>query len=101
MPPRSHHWWNEGQRGLNTKRPTIVFFLALTKPLPSYDQALRQARTGNTVLVKSKEIGRTQTLVAGGGGVGVKTTENKIQCPSWMRVTTKEETEIERRRGQG
>ncbi len=26
-----------GQRGLNTKRPTIVFFLGPTKPSPSYD----------------------------------------------------------------
>ncbi len=40
------------QRGLNTRRPTIVFFLELTKPLPSY---IRQARTRDTVLVKSRE----------------------------------------------
>ncbi len=26
------------QRGLNTKRPTIVFFLGPTKPLPLYGQ---------------------------------------------------------------
>ncbi len=25
------------QRGFNTKRPTIVFYLGPTKPLPSYD----------------------------------------------------------------
>ncbi len=28
------------QRGLNTKRPTIVFFLGHTKPLQSYDEAI-------------------------------------------------------------
>jgi hypothetical protein len=27
------------QRGLNTKMPTIAFFLGTTKPLPSYDYA--------------------------------------------------------------
>jgi hypothetical protein len=36
------------QRGLNTKRPTIVFFLGPTKPLPSHDQASPHA--GDTVL---------------------------------------------------
>jgi hypothetical protein len=29
----------QNQRGLNTKRSAIVFFLGLTKPPPSYDQA--------------------------------------------------------------
>jgi hypothetical protein len=29
----------DAERGLNTKRPTIVFFLGLTKPLPSCDYA--------------------------------------------------------------
>ncbi len=48
------------QRGLSTKRPTIVFFLGPTKPLPSYGFD-RQACT--TVLVKSREMtSRSQTL---------------------------------------
>jgi hypothetical protein len=41
----------------------------------------RQARTGNTVLVNSREMtGRTQTLSLGlgGGGEGVKTTEKNV-----------------------
>jgi len=36
-----------------TKRPTIVFCLAPKKPLPSY---VRKARTGDTVLVKRREM---------------------------------------------
>ncbi len=36
-----------------TKRPTIVFFLSPTKPLPPYDN---QARAGDTGLVKSTEM---------------------------------------------
>ncbi len=38
---------HNGQRGLNTKRSTVVFFLSPTKPLPSYDQTrglLRRCR---------------------------------------------------------
>jgi hypothetical protein len=39
----------------------------------------KQARTGDTVLVKSKEMtGRIQTLPWWLGGEGVKTTENKM-----------------------
>ncbi len=53
-----------GQRGLNTKRPTIVFFLGPTKSLP---------RTGDTVLVRrlglSREmIGGTKILPCFAGG---------------------------------
>jgi hypothetical protein len=52
------------QRELNTKRPTIVFFLGDTKPLPW------QARNSNAVLVSSGEMtGRTDpntAMVAGG-----------------------------------
>ncbi len=45
---------------MNTKRPTIVFFFGFTK---LSHQMLRQARTGDTVLVKSKEmLGRAQTM---------------------------------------
>jgi hypothetical protein len=40
------------QRGLNSKRPTIVFFLGPTKPCSSYNY--RQARAGDTVLDKSR-----------------------------------------------
>ncbi len=42
-----------------------------------------QPRTGDTVLVKSREMtGRTETLPwRRGGGEGVKTTENKIHRP--------------------
>ncbi len=50
------------QRGLNTKRPTIVL-----------------------VLTKSREMtGRTQALPWLLGGVGVKTTENKIHWPLFV-----------------
>jgi hypothetical protein len=49
------------QRGLNTKRPTVVFFLGPTTPLPHH--MIMQARTGDTALVKRREMtGRTQTL---------------------------------------
>jgi hypothetical protein len=49
------------QRGLNTKRLTLVFFLAPTRNLSNHMD--RQARTGDTVLVKSREMtGRSQTL---------------------------------------
>ncbi len=62
-------------RGLNTKRPTIVFVLGPTKALQSYGYA----RTGDTVLVKSIEMtGRSKTLPCWLAGEEVKTTENKI-----------------------
>ncbi len=47
----------------------------------------RQARNGDTVLIKSREMtGRTQRIDCRGGlgGGGVKTTENKIR---WTRCT--------------
>ncbi len=51
------------QRGLNTKSPTIVFFLAPPKPFPSYDY--RQTCIGDTVSVKSREMaGRTAVVAA-------------------------------------
>jgi hypothetical protein len=69
------------QRGLNTKRPTLIFFLGPTKPLPSYGFD-RQACARDTVLVKSREMtSRSQTLPWWLGGGGVKTTENKIHWP--------------------
>jgi hypothetical protein len=72
------------QRGLNTKRPTIAFFVGPTKPLPSYD---RQSRTHDTV--KSREMtGRTQTLPWWLEGEGVKTTENKIHWASCIMQAT-------------
>ncbi len=48
---------------------------------------IRQARTSDTVLVRSREMAdRTQTLRrGGGGGEGVKTTENKIHWPRWLK----------------
>ncbi len=49
------------QRGLNTERPTLVLFLATTKPLFSHMD--RQARTGYTVLVKRRGMtGRSHLL---------------------------------------
>ena len=43
---------------------------------------IRKARTGDTMLVKSREmIGRTQTLPWWLGGEGVKTTGNKYVGP--------------------
>jgi hypothetical protein len=70
------------QRGLITKRPTIVFFFRVPRNLSHHMD--RQARTGDTVLVKSREMtGRTQTLPWWLGGGGVKTTDNKIHWPCW------------------
>ncbi len=67
------------QRGLNTKRPTLVFFWVPRNLSIHMD---RRARTGDTVLVKSREItDRPQTLPWWQGGGGVKTTENKIHRP--------------------
>jgi hypothetical protein len=57
---------------------TIVCFLVPlpTKPLPHHMD--RQARTSDTVLVKSREMtGRSQTLPRWLGKGGEKTTENK------------------------
>ncbi len=65
---------------MNTKRPALVFVLGPSKPL------VRQVRTGDTVLVKSREMtGRTQKLPWWLGGEGVKTTENKIHWPRWKK----------------
>jgi hypothetical protein len=48
------------QRGVNTKRPTIVFFW-ISGTLAQL--MIRQARTADTVLVKSREMsGGNQTL---------------------------------------
>ncbi len=59
------------QRGLNTKRPTLVFLS---------NHMDRQARTGDTVLVKRREMtDRAQTLPWWLGGKGIKTTKNKVQ----------------------
>ncbi len=64
-------------RELNTMRPTLVFFLAPTKPLQSYGWA---SRTRDTVLVQSRDMtGRSQTLVA--RRRRVKATENIIHLP--------------------
>jgi hypothetical protein len=60
-----------GQRGLNTKRPMIGFFWV---PRNLSHHMIRQDRTGETVLVKRREM----------GGEGVKTTENKIHWPRWI-----------------
>jgi hypothetical protein len=47
----------------------------------------RQARTGDTVLVKSREItGRSQTLTWLLMGEGVKTTQTKIHCTPLSRI---------------
>jgi hypothetical protein len=52
----------EVQKGLNTRRPTIVFFLVLTN-LSHHVIRHWQARSGDTMLVKSTDMtGRTQTL---------------------------------------
>ncbi len=48
---------------------------------------IRQARTGDTVLVRSREmIGRRQVLPRWLAGDGAKTTGNKIQWPRWKRL---------------
>ncbi len=68
------------QRGLNIKRHTLVFFLA---PRNHSNHMDKQARTGDTVLIKSREMtGRRQILSwVAGGRRGVKTTENNIHWP--------------------
>jgi hypothetical protein len=64
------------QRGLNTERSKPVFFW-LPRTLSNHMD--RQARTGETVLDKSREMtGRSQTLPWWLGGGGVKTTEKSI-----------------------
>ncbi len=47
----------------------------------------RQARTYDTVLVRSREMaGRSQnTAVVAVGGEGVKTTDSKLHCPHGRR----------------
>ncbi len=60
--------WNEhkfqpDQRGLNTKRPIIVFFFGTTKPFSSH--RIRQARASDTVFVKRREMtGRTMDQIS-------------------------------------
>jgi hypothetical protein len=62
------------------KRPTIVFFLL---PRNLSHRMIRQAHTGNTVLVKSREMtGWSQTLTWWLGVEGIKMTENKIHWPA-------------------
>jgi hypothetical protein len=63
---------------LNTKRPTIVFFLGPTKPIPSYCM-IRQARTGDTVLVRSREMTGNPKTADVAGGKEVK--KSKYICP--------------------
>jgi hypothetical protein len=61
---------------------------------------IRQARTGDTVLAKSRETtGRTQTLPWWLGGEGVKTTENKIHKFSLGEITRVEG--VDRVKGDG
>jgi len=46
----------------------------------------RQARTGDTMPDKSREMtGRSHTLPWWLGGGGVNMTENKIQWPCWLQ----------------
>jgi hypothetical protein len=65
------------QRGLKAKRPTLVFFLAPPRNLSNHMD--RQARPGDIVFVKSREMtGRELSTAMWMNGGGVKTTENKI-----------------------
>jgi hypothetical protein len=50
---------------LNTKRPTVVFFLGPTRPLQSYD---KKGPTSVTVLVTSREMTRTAVVAVGRRG---------------------------------
>jgi hypothetical protein len=48
---------------------------------------VRRASTGDTVLVKNREMtDRTQTLPWGPGEKGLKTTENKIHWPRCVAI---------------
>jgi hypothetical protein len=77
------------QRGLNTRRPTSSSFWV---PRNLSNHIDRQARTGDTVLVKNREIaGRTQTMPQWLGGLGVKTTEIKIHLPRCLYLSLKKE----------
>ncbi len=54
----------------------------------------RRVCTGDTVLVKSREMtGRSQILRRWLGGGGVKTTENKINWPLWFNTWGKKRME--------
>ncbi len=67
------------QRGLRTKRPTIIFFFFVpTKPI-------RQIRTGNKVLVRRRErTCRIQTLPWVAGGRRGKDDRKKIHWSLWV-----------------
>ncbi len=67
---------------MNTKRPTIVFFLGLTKPLPSYGSASPHRRVS-----KNREMtGRSQTLPWWLGPWGSRVRRRKkIDWPRWIQ----------------
>jgi hypothetical protein len=69
---------------IGTETPIFLFWEYLFRNFGVLSLQCRQARTGDTVLVKSREMtGRSQKLPLGLGGAGVKTTENKIHWPRW------------------
>jgi hypothetical protein len=56
-------WVSSNAERMNTKRPTLVFFW---DPRNLSNHMDRQAHTGDTVIVKSREMtGRSQVVVAG------------------------------------
>ncbi len=67
------------QIGLNTKRPTHVFFLGPTKPFQSY--GWKKARIADTVLVKSREMtSRSQKHCRDGRGEEEGQRRQKTKC---------------------
>jgi hypothetical protein len=74
------------QRGLKTKRPTLVIFLGPTKRNLSHHM---QAHTGDTVLVKSREMtGMNQTKCRGNWGRRGKDDRKQNALAPLGRVST-------------
>ncbi len=66
---------------MNTKRPTVVFFLGPTKPLQSPIIWIGKPAPAKTVLAIRRDItGKTRTLSWVAGGKRGKGEENKIKA---------------------
>ncbi len=78
------------QGGLNSKRAHDRLFWA---PRNLSNHMIRQARTGDTVLVKRWQVRAKHYIVVAGGG-GVKTTENKIHWPRFCELQAWHQTQL-------
>ncbi len=75
--------WIVANRGLNTKRPTLVFFLAPHETSPI--KWIGKPAPVILCYLSERDDKEPNTAVVAGGG-GVKTTENKIHRPRWLRI---------------